>query len=242
MNFMVYTKERSKQSEFMDDLEMSSPLLIKALDDISAINKWLGGNRVTLNALKILIKNTPKDKVMSIVDIGCGRGDILREIAKYGRENGYQFKLLGIDANQTTIDYATSLSNRFEEIEYIKLDVLSKEFVIKKFDIALCTLFLHHFNNTTALNIIQSLMNNIERGMIINDLHRCRLAYFLFKILSLFIQNKMTRADGATSILRGFKKTDLVSFSKQIKHESVIRWKWAFRYQWIIIKNDCKNN
>lgn len=242
MNFMVYTKERSKQSEFMDDLEMSSPLLIKALDDISAINKWLGGNRVTLNALKILIKNTPKDKAMSIVDIGCGRGDILREIAKYGRENGYQFKLLGIDANQTTIDYATSLSSRFEEIEYIKLDVLSKEFAIKKFDIALCTLFLHHFNNTTALNIIQSLMNKIERGMIINDLHRCRLAYFLFKILSLFIQNKMTRADGATSILRGFKKTDLVSFSKQIKHESVIRWKWAFRYQWMIIKNDCKNN
>lgn len=236
MSFIVDIRERSKQSELMDNLELSSPLLIKTLDQISAINKWLGGNRVTLDGVKILIKNHHKDKILSIVDLGCGRGDILREIALYGRENGYKFKLLGIDANQTTIDYATSLSKKLEEIEYMKLDVLSEEFSTKKFDIALCTLFLHHFNDTTALNFIQSTVKNVEIGIIVNDLHRCRLAYFLFKILSIFIYNKMVRVDGAISILRGFTKTDLVCFSEKIKHKSTIKWKWAFRYQWMIKK------
>tara|TARA_B110000444_G_scaffold253519_1_gene284513 strand:- start:7503 stop:8222 length:720 start_codon:yes stop_codon:yes gene_type:complete len=239
---MVEIRERSKQSELMDNLELSSPLLLKTLDQISAINKWLGGKRVTLDGVKILIKNHPKEKSLSIVDLGCGRGDMLRDIAKYGRENGYQFILLGIDANQTTIDYANSLSKEFEEIEYIKLDVLSEEFSTKKFDIALCTLFLHHFNDATALNFIQSTLKNVEKGIIINDLHRCRLAYFLFKILSIFIHNEMVRVDGATSILRSFTKTDLLRFSEQIKHKSTIKWKWVFRYQWMIKKNDCKNN
>ena len=38
-------------------------------------------------------------------------------------------------------------------------------------------------------------------------------------------------------ILRGFKKEELHYFSKQLNFKKrTIRWKWAFRYQWIISK------
>jgi hypothetical protein len=40
--------------------------------------------------------------------------------------------------------------------------------------------------------------------------------------------------DGLTSILRGFKRKDLENFSKELKVMPQIKWKWAFRYQWII--------
>jgi hypothetical protein len=47
--------------------------------------------------------------------------------------------------------------------------------------------------------------------------------------------NKINDNDGKLSILRGFRKRELVSLAKKMnfKHYS-IRWKWAFRYQWII--------
>jgi hypothetical protein len=47
--------------------------------------------------------------------------------------------------------------------------------------------------------------------------------------------NKMSREDGLLSILRGFKKPELVQFSQKMGFKNaVVRWKWAFRYQWII--------
>jgi hypothetical protein len=38
--------------------------------------------------------------------------------------------------------------------------------------------------------------------------------------------------------LRGFKKKELVYFSKKLQLSNYkIQWKWAFRYQWIIKKD-----
>jgi hypothetical protein len=49
--------------------------------------------------------------------------------------------------------------------------------------------------------------------------------------------NEMSREDGLTSILRGFKKEELIRFSENLHFSNYkIQWKWAFRYQWIIRK------
>ena len=236
LTMWIDTTHRSKETEIMDDLDMTGELLVDSLDKIAAINQWLGGNQVALSGLKLLLKNHPEKRELSIVDLGCGNGDILRKIAKFGRKRGLKLQLLGIDANQTTIDYAIKLSKDYPEIKYLKQDVLSKEFQHQKYDIALCTLFLHHFEDEIAFNLIQSILKNARIGLIINDLHRHSLAYYLFKLLTLFIKNKMVREDGLVSILRGFKRKDLQYFANQITFKSTIKWKWAFRYQWIIHK------
>ena len=100
----------------------------------------------------------------------------------------------------------------------------------------MCTLFLHHFEDPIALNFIQTLLKNAKIGVVINDLHRHWLAYYLFKLLTSVFGNEMTREDGLTSILKAFKRKDLDRFSKKINFKSTITWRWAFRYQWIINK------
>ena len=232
----IDTTNRSTKIEIMDDLDMSGKTLINSLDQLANINKWLGGNKTTIDSLKTILKTNPKDKMISIVDLGCGNGDMLRKVAHFGRKNGYKFDLLGIDANQATIDYAIQLSANFPEITYKKEDVLSKEFATHTYDIAMCTLFLHHFEDPIALNFIQTLLKNAKIGVVINDLHRHWLAYYLFKLLTSVFGNEMTREDGLTSILKAFKRIDLEGFSKKLNYKSTITWRWAFRYQWIINK------
>ena len=232
----INTTNRSTKIEIMDDLDMSGETLINSLDQLANINKWLGGNKTTIDSLKTILKNNPKDKMISIVDLGCGNGDMLRKVAHFGRKNGYKFDLLGIDANQATIDYAIQLSANFPEITYKKEDVLSKEFANHTYDIAMCTLFLHHFEDPIALDFIQTLLKNSKIGVVINDLHRHWLAYYLFKLLTSVFGNEMTREDGLTSILKAFKRQDLDRFSKKLNFKSTITWRWAFRYQWIINK------
>lgn len=232
----VDTTYRSKETEIMDDLDMSGDLLIKTLDQIAKINKWLGGNRVTVNGVRELLKDSDTNKAITIIDLGCGNGDMLRELANFGRQQGYSLKLIGLDANQTTIEYAKKLSVEFSEITYEKQDVLSSDFQIRTFDIALCTLFLHHFEDKVAVDFLKKTRNQSSIGLVINDLHRHPIAYFLFWVVATIIGNPMVKTDGLISILRGFKRNEIEAYAKQLNLKSSLIWRWAFRYEWILRK------
>ncbi len=233
----VSTKYRSTEEEIMDDLSMEGDMLRNTLDQLVLINKRLGGNKATINGLHTLLKAAPKKDSISIVDLGCGSGDILRAVAEYGRKNNFTFKLTGIDANEYTVNYAQKLSVNYPEISYIQMDVQSIEFSDISFDIVITTLFLHHFTDQEIKRLLIPIVNKVRMGVVINDLHRSTVAYFLFKVMSLFIKNPMVKKDGAISVLRGFKKKELINISKKLNNTvSSINWRWAFRYQWIIKK------
>ncbi|HCY96848.1 MAG TPA: methyltransferase, partial [Polaribacter sp.] len=200
------------------------------------INRWLGGNAMTVKSLKKVLKNHPKEQELTIADIGCGHGDILRDVAKFGRKNGYKMKLIGMDANPTAIAYAKKLSTEFSELSFITEDIFSKEFKERTFDVVLATLFLHHFKEDPLVSFLENTLKQTKIAIVVNDLHRHTLAYYLFMLLSVFIKNKMIIEDGLTSVLRGFKRKDLVKISQRIQVKSQISWKWAFRFQWIIQK------
>ena len=234
MSFLVDTTFRSEATEIMDDFSLEGKLFRDTLNKLETINRTLGGNSVTINGVKKLIKDQSKDKTITIIDLGCGHGDILRDLAKAGRKEGYNFKLIGIDANQDAIDYANELSNDYKELSFKTIDIFSTEFEELEYDIVLCTLFAHHFKDKELKSLLKSLLNKATLGIVINDLHRNKIAYYLFKLIGLFVKNRMVREDGLTSILRAFKRKDLENISKEINAKASIQWKWAFRYQWIL--------
>jgi len=237
MSFLVDTSHRSSEMEIMDDFTMEGVLFRDTLDKLEIINRFLGGNSVTINGLKNLLKNQSKNKTITIVDLGCGNGDILRDVAKFGRKNNYSFNLIGIDANLAAIEYAKELSKEYSELSFKTLDILSEDFKKQSYDVVLCTLFLHHFKNEELISFLKTTTNKATIGVVVNDLHRHKLAYYLFKLIGFFIKNKMVRQDGLTSVLRAFKREDLENIAKEIKVHFSIQWKWAFRYLWILKKD-----
>jgi 2-polyprenyl-3-methyl-5-hydroxy-6-metoxy-1,4-benzoquinol methylase len=232
------TRYRTQETEIMDDFFLHGEELREALDQIARINQLLGGNKVILQGIKELLKQSHATKTITIADIGCGNGDMLRMLAKFGQKNKLTFQLTGIDANAFTINYAKKLSQEYPNIEYKCVDIFSEDFKSMKYDIILCTLTLHHFTDEQILKIISIFNNNAKIGIIINDLHRSKTAYRLFEMICfVFNLNSMSREDGLVSILRGFRKKELVAFSQKLNFKNyTINWKWAFRYQWIITK------
>ncbi len=236
MSFLVNTKYRTNEEEIMDDFSIDGDLLHDTLDKLAAINTWLGGNGVTIEGLKILLKGQPKDKTITIIDLGCGGGDILRDIAAFGQKEGYDFQLIGIDANRHATNYATKLSAEYSNIRFLNYDVFSPAFKALKYDIAIKTLFLHHFKEDQLLELMNHLLERSKIGLVVNDLHRHRMAYYLFKLITIPVKNKMITEDGLTSVLRGFKRKELETLSKKLNANYQLKWKWAFRYQWILKK------
>ncbi|WP_158729713.1 MULTISPECIES: methyltransferase domain-containing protein [unclassified Flavobacterium] len=233
----INTKYRTDKPEIMDDFALEGEILRDALDKIAKINQLLGGNQLTLRGVQELIQLSKKEEIV-IVDVGCGNGDMLRTLADFGLNNKLNFKLIGIDANNFTISHAIQLSEKYTNISYSCEDIFKDSFKELKYDIVLCTLTLHHFKNHEIEDLLKVFHTNSSIGIVINDLHRSPIAYRLFQGLCFVFQlNDMSREDGFTSILRGFKKEELIHFSKKLNFKNYkIHWKWAFRYQWIISK------
>ena len=232
----INTKHRTNAIEIMDDFTLEGEILREALDKIAKINQLLGGNKLTLQGvLHLLSKESTKNEVI-IVDVGCGNGDMLRSLAVYANKNNLNFKLIGIDANQFTIEHAESLSKHYGNISYRCEDIFDDNFKSLKYDILLCTLTMHHFKDDEIAQLLSIFKSNATIGIVINDLQRSTIAYRLFQALCyIFRLNKMSKDDGLVSILRGFKKEELEAFSNKLSFQQyTIEWKWAFRYQWII--------
>ncbi|MHA6280451.1 methyltransferase domain-containing protein [Salinimicrobium sp. CAU 1759] len=235
---MVHTGKRSSKKEIMDDLDMQGEELAKTLQDLDKVNKLLGGNKITVKGVEKLLKSCCYRRPVKIIDVGCGNGSILKEVANYGRRTGEQFELLGIDANENAMEIAKKNLSGYPEASFRAMDVFSEEFKTLEADIILCTLTLHHFSNDEIVRLMKLFTEKAGLGVVINDLQRSKRAYYLFQVFcKAFGIREINRKDGLTSILRSFKKKDLEAFGKglQVSRQEINK-KWAFRYQWILYK------
>ncbi|MCZ6899586.1 MAG: methyltransferase domain-containing protein, partial [Bacteroidetes bacterium] len=151
-------KHRSQEKETMDDLNCSGEVVDQTLRELELINKWLGGNRVTLNGLDRVINNTDS-KNLRIADLGCGSGSTLKMISNWASKKNKQVDLTGIDANPNIVEYARRNCKPYPQIKFQALDVFSSEFKPQIYDIVISTLFTHHFSNEQLVRLLKQLLD-----------------------------------------------------------------------------------
>ncbi|GAA3510991.1 class I SAM-dependent methyltransferase [Aquimarina addita] len=227
---------RSEEKELMDDPMVDQKALDVALSDVSRVNKLLGGNGITINAVFKQIARAMIVKEWTIVDLGSGDGEMLRQIADQARKLKIKVKLIGLDINDKCVLRSKQLSVLYPEISYYNKSFISLTKEELYCDIMICTLTFHHMKNEEIKNVIYKSKELVSTSLIINDLHRNSIAYFLFKIFSFFfIKGHIAKHDGLVSIKRGFKRIELMNLAKELNlHSYQLDWKWAFRYRWII--------
>jgi len=227
---------RSLGVEIMDDLDCNGEVVHQTLRELDFINQWLGGNEVTIAAIKSCWKKIPIDQPISIADLGCGSGEMLRILARLAKKANRKVVLTGFDANPHIVAYASNHSKDFNTISFSATNVFSKDFQQQKFDFVLATLFTHHFTEEELILLLQNLKEQTTKAIIINDIHRHSLAYYSIKLLTqLFSKSAMVKFDAPLSVLRSFKKSELeVILNRAGLTNYSLTWKWAFRWRLII--------
>ncbi|WP_420317569.1 methyltransferase domain-containing protein [Ekhidna sp.] len=225
-------EHRSDETEIMDDLAISGEVVNQTLRELNTINRRLGGNQISISAFKNLVagKNS-----IELVDLGCGGGDIMADMAKWSKKQGIKATFIGIDANENIVDYAQQNTSEYSEIAYQAINIFSDKFKNQTFDIIHCCLFVHHFTSDQLINLFAQFKKQARLGVIINDLHRHPLAYWSIGLLtSLFSKSEMVRNDATISVARGFRKKELIEILKGAEiNEYRLEWKWAFRWKLI---------
>ena len=234
---MVDLTQRSTEIEIMDTFSGTTKELAIILQDINRVNRLLGGYSITLSAVFKLLALENK-KSYTILDMGCAEGTILRKLAMEARKRNITLKLIGVDLNKQGLELATYYSTEYPEITYLEADILTTDFSSYNIDVVMTTLTLHHFTDKGVIQFVNQFNSLASLGVVINDLDRNPIAYYLFKAFSFFfIKTEIAKKDGLLSIRRAFKKKDLIRYAAQVKNAShQIEWKWAFRYVWVLKK------
>jgi SAM-dependent methyltransferase len=234
MNF----SERSYKKELLDRDDIPFEDIKQNMRELDFINAKLGGHKITLQAIKLMIERIENGKwksadPISILEIGCGGGDNLRVIKKYCDKKNISVQLSGVDINPHCIEFARSRKEN-EGIEFIISDYKLAA-PIPKPDIIFNSLFCHHFTNEEVIKIFIWMKKNAAVGFFINDLHRHSLAYHSIKWLTHFFSKSfLVKNDAPLSVLRGFKRKELEMINAQCSlHNAKLKWKWAFR--WLLI-------
>lgn len=228
-------KFRSQELEILDlgadyyTVEEYNDCMIK-LDNIG---KWLGGDHATISALRRM-KNTP----LSILDVGCGGGLFTIKLAA----EFPNARILGIDINPLAIEFA---KNRLASMRHppsnVSFELRSEGKLTepkKSYDVVLATLVCHHMTDDVLIEFISKACCVAKQKVIINDLHRHPLAFYLFKMISpIFFRNRLVLNDGPISIRRAFTKKELDDYLHAFHY--TISWHWAFRW---LVEIDCKGS
>jgi len=214
--------------------------MYQTLKELDTINRLLGGNAVTLGALRRLVRKRPGRTSFKVADLGCGGGDLMLAIVKWGLKHKLDMQCTGIDANPDVVKYAQEHTQHEPLVTAQTMNIFSPVFKEQAFDVIHCSLFTHHFTDKELVGMFKQWTQQAQVGVVINDLHRHPLAYYSIKLLTrLFSKSPMVRYDGPLSVRRAFVRKELEALLNQagIK-EYTLRWCWAFRWQLIIPKQE----
>ncbi|MFY0591655.1 methyltransferase domain-containing protein [Roseivirga sp.] len=228
-------KQRAYEDELMDDLDSGGEVIDQTLRELETINRWLGGNYVTINGILQLLKRHDPKETLIIADLGCGGGDILKLVANWARKSKINVELHGYDANPNIIKYAQENCSEYAEIHFHVEDIFGESFQENKYDIVLCTLFTHHFKDDQLIKIFHQFKVQAKKGVVINDLHRHWLAYYSIKLLTqVFSKSPMVKYDAPLSVRRSFRRNDIKNIMEKAEiSQFSLKWMWAFRWQLI---------
>jgi SAM-dependent methyltransferase len=225
--------QRSTRTEIIDDMALDPREMERVCRDLGVINTWLGGHATSLAAVRRLLP--PGDGPVRVLDVGAGGGDTARALIDGGRALGRRIEVVSVDLSAAAVEFARDRLAGRPEACFVQADVLALPFGPCSFDVAHCSLFLHHFGGEPAAKLLRAMYAVSRYGVVVNDLHRHPLAYAgIWALTRLFPASEIVRHDGPLSVLRAFRREDLDELARATKLPMEVRWRWAFRYEILI--------
>ena len=214
--------------EMMDRAQPVSAELVRDLERIRQLNRWFGSYRLVLSFIRNWIK--PADK-LRVVDLATGSGDIPRLIVDYARKINATVEIDALDLQPATLEIARRLSVDYPEISYHRANVLEWNSV-EAYDLALCTLALHHFSNEDAVRLLHRCRQISKRFILVSDLRRSfSLIAGVYLLTTLIFREPMTRYDARLSAIRAFSFSEMRDLALRAEWKNFGHKKFRFGRQ-----------
>jgi len=184
---------RSLDPEIIDDPNLPEETLTLVYKDLIRTHRFLGNIRALL--LELGRQTQP---LRQVLDIGCGRGELLLEIQR--------------KMSVETVGVELRVPRTFSEIRVMQADAVRDP--LPACDVALAVCVVHHLTDERVVELIRNVGRSCKRFVIL-DLVRHPLPLLLFRCFVAPFIHWINAADGVSSIRRSYTPTELESLVRR---------------------------
>lgn len=221
---------RSTESERMDVERVARDDLARALADLEWLAAFGGYHRPVLAWLERIAGGRAS---LSVLDVASGGGDMLRRIARWGRDRGIALELEGVDLNPDARAIAEARREEWMPITYRTADAFALGDALAP-DVIISSHFAHHLDDAELVRFLAWMEATARLGWFVNDLHRHWLLLAGIRaITSLLPFHRFVRSDGPISVRRSLVRAEweeAIAAAGIARSRVEIRWHFPFRW------------
>jgi SAM-dependent methyltransferase len=223
---------RSHETEWLDRPDIPQDELAAVLRDLDRFNGTMLGQWPIVRWVARGIKHVELGHPITVLDVGCGSGALLRAIRHQARRSGRDVSLIGVDLSADTVAIARRETPTEDEIRYIATDVFRYR-PDAPVDFIVSGLVAHHLPDARIVDLLRWMDNTATRGWLISDLHRSAVPYAFIGLVG-----KLTRVhptvihDGRISVARSLTRGE---WRARIDEAGLagVTMRWVL-YRWLV--------
>lgn len=198
----LFLKGRAHLSEAMDDPHCDRERLMATYRQFGTLNLLL------TNWRQLYVRYIRPRQPSTLLDIGCGGGDVLRRIAAWARQDGLKLHCTGIDPDERALEFACAAANpaAFTFKQAYASELLTQG---RQFDVVISNHLLHHLTDTEVARLCEVSAGLARQQVIHNDIRRSDLAFIGFQLSRVIFHRSFIVEDGLVSIRRSFTPQEL---------------------------------
>jgi hypothetical protein len=211
--------------ELLDDPGADPVAVATSLGNVARANHWFGGRAAVRYALGELLRRVRPGRILTLLDIGTGVGDLPADARAWAARRGISLVPLGLERSRVAARLAAEAGIPTAVGCLGTLPVARRGV-----DIVLLSQVAHHFAPDAAVALFRAASEAARFGVVVADLRRSALAVPLFRLGATALRfDPETRADGVTSIRRGYTADELATILRRAGVVAHIRRRPGFR-------------
>lgn len=218
----------------MDEPGLERDRHIEALRALARVNRVsLSAGRIVREVRRLWLKGV---RPVRVLDVACGGGDVLCEVARLARKHEVEIEPHGCDISPVALEHAREGAEGEEtRFDFFHLDVLDGV-LPADYDLVCSTLFLHHLTDEHAVGLLRRMAAASRWSVLLQDLRRTRLGY-LFAYLGLLAltRSDVAKSDGLVSVGAAFTVPEVRVLCRRAGLEAArisACWPQRFTIEW----------
>lgn len=199
---------RRDEAEWLDGADLSPVDLERVLRELAIFNQIFLGHYPLLRWLGQAFRAAGTGAPLTLIDVGCGYGDLLRAIRRWSQRRNVNLNLLGVDLNPETIRIARTATDPADRIDFQAVNIFELASTTPV-DLMISSLVTHHLSDHQITEFLRLMERTARCGWAICDLQRSRLLYHFIGLASRLGRfHPMITHDGQISVARSLTRAE----------------------------------
>lgn len=201
-------KRRPDLVEIMDRPDCHGEALNRTFAAFRHVNRMLSGwGRLYRTCIRPELE---RGRTNTLLDVGCGGGDILVRLVRAARRDGYDVTGIGMDPDPRAIAWAQSAWHDEPGVHFRESSLDGMD---ESYDVVVSNHVLHHLSDAEAERFLAQSLACASGVVVHNDISRNAVGLVLFQAVRVFFPRTFIGADGTVSIRRSFRMKELLDLA-----------------------------